>query len=226
MKNLTILLIEPSVAEAGLLAAALERLDLKVHAVHDGDAAIALLSTPQPVHLVLANWIQSGSSGLEMAEAVRLAARVQVPVVLYSRTMDDEAEKACAQHGVAALLRSPMSQSDLYQHLHPILRDRHPWAFPAKSVIGDLELDRERYTVERRGKRVHLTPNEFRILEALTRRPGEVLSREELHAAFSRSEGGNIRAVDVHIQRLKMALTVGGSTPPITAVRGKGYKIA
>lgn len=225
MKNLTVLLIEPSVAETGLLTAALQRLELKVLPLHDGEAALALLATPQPVHLVLANWIQPGSSGLEMAGAVRRVARVQVPVVLYARSVDEDAEKASVLHGVAALLRSPISHSDLYQHLHPVLRDRHPWAFPEKSVVGDLELDRERHTVERRGKRVHLTPSEFRILETLTRRRGEVLSREALYAAFARTDIGNIRAVDVHIQRLKAALTVGGSAPPIRAVRGKGYMI-
>ncbi len=224
--NLTVLLIEPDIVDAGLMRAALKLLDLHVYPTHDRDAAVSLLSTPQPIHLVLANWTQTGISGLDIATAIHRASRVPIPVVLYSRSVDLEAEEACARNNVAALLMTPISHSELRRRLHSILLDYHPWAFPAKSVVGDLELDREKHVVVRRGKRLHLTPSQFAILEALMSRPGKVLSREELHLAISDGSESSVRSVDVHIQRLKAALAIGGAKPPIKSVRGKGYVLA
>ncbi|SHE93781.1 winged helix-turn-helix domain-containing protein [Devosia limi] len=106
-----------------------------------------------------------------------------------------------------------------------LIRRLHPPAHAIVSVVGDIELDRDARRVTRRGRRLHLTPGEFRLLETLARKPGEVFSREELLDAVSRQNTSSLRAVDVQVARLKLALTVGGRAPAIRTVRGRGYMI-
>lgn len=225
MTQLTILLVEASAPEAGLLAGTLEDIGFKVTHVSTRQGMIDFLASALPVHLVLARWDQPGFIGFELADVVHGRSKVFLPVVLYARTAANEDLAAAASAGVASLLSLPMSALELGRHLNPILLERYPWAYPSRSVVGDIVLDRETHVVTRRGRRIHLTPNDFRLLEMLVRNPGAILSREVLLDAISSQEGAGIRTVDVRVQRLKSALTLGGNVPPIRAVRGKGYLI-
>ncbi|WP_108461254.1 response regulator transcription factor [Devosia naphthalenivorans] len=224
MTQLTILLVEPGAPEAALLTVSLEGIGFKVAQASTPQNMVNSLASSEPVHLVLANWNQYGYSGLELADIIHGRAKVLLPVVMYARSVADEDLDQAKSAGVSALISLPISESELNQRLTPLLRERYPWAYPARSVVGDIELDRETHVVTRRGHRIHLTPSDFRMLELLVRKPGEVLSREVLLEAFSSPKAG-IRTVDVRVQRLKSALTVGGNAPSIKAVRGKGYVI-
>lgn len=225
MTQLTILLVESSGPKAGLLAATIETIGFKVEQASTLQALVDLLASASPVHLVLGNWTQHGFSGIEMADVVHGRSKVLLPIVLYTPSVSGDDIATAKSAGVSAVLTLPISEIELYQRLTPILRERYPWAYPSRSVVGDIELDRESHVVTRRGRRIHLTPNDFRLLEMLVRKPGEVLSREVLLEASSSQEGAGLRTVDVRVQRLKTALTVGGNVPPIKAVRGKGYFI-
>ncbi|ODT73828.1 MAG: hypothetical protein ABS76_38400 [Pelagibacterium sp. SCN 64-44] len=223
MKQLTILLVESSDPVAGLLTASVENVGFKVERASTKKGVVDLLASCDPLHLVLANWNLHGFSGLEVADIVHGRSKVLLPVVLYARSISQEDTVDAKNAGVSHLLSLPMSEPELYQRLNPILRERYPWAYPSRSVVGDIELDRDTHVVTRRGRRIHLTPNDFRLLEMLARKPGEVFSREMLLKAVSSQADAGIRTVDVRVQRLKSALTMGRNVPPIKAVRGKGY---
>ncbi|ODT64803.1 MAG: hypothetical protein ABS75_34020 [Pelagibacterium sp. SCN 63-23] len=223
MTQLTILLVESSGPKAGLLSSTIETVGFKVAHASNLQLVADALTASDPIHLVLGNWIQHGFSGLEMADLVHGRSKVLLPIVLYAPIVSSEETAAAKKAGISDVLSLPISEIELYQKLTRILRERYPWAYPSRSIVGDIELDRESHVVMRRGKRIHLTPNDFRLLELLLRKPGEVMSREVLLEAISSHDGAGIRTVDVRVQRLKAALTVGGAPPPIKAVRGKGY---
>ena len=95
-------------------------------------------------------------------------------------------------------------------------------------IAGDVEVDVTRHEAQVGGKRVHLTPSEFRLLALLATDPGRAFSREELakHLWESEYTGGD-RAVDAHMVNLRRKLERGARPPRrLLTVRGVGYTLA
>lgn len=88
--------------------------------------------------------------------------------------------------------------------------------------VGAIDLDRLARRVRRNGHPVHLGPTEFKLLEILMRRPGQVFSRSELRMAIWGGEHVvDDRTVDVHVGRLRRAI----GRNAIRTVRGFGYAV-
>jgi len=77
--------------------------------------------------------------------------------------------------------------------------------------------------VRRAARRVHTSPTQFRMLCHLLRRPGQVISREELIEVVWKGAAVDPRTVDAHIVHLRKALTTGGERNVIQTVRSAGY---
>jgi two-component system, OmpR family, phosphate regulon response regulator PhoB len=78
--------------------------------------------------------------------------------------------------------------------------------------------------VTRGGRDIDLSPTEFRLLEHLLQSPGRVYSRAQLlDAVWGREIYVDERTVDVHVGRLRKAITRGRESDPIRTVRGLGY---
>ncbi len=89
-----------------------------------------------------------------------------------------------------------------------------------------LRIDFRSYEVTVDGKRVDLSPTEFRLLKFLSRNPGRVYSREQiLDRVWGDDAFVEPRTVDVHIRRLRSRIEHDESSPDyIVTVRGAGYK--
>jgi two-component system phosphate regulon response regulator PhoB len=104
------------------------------------------------------------------------------------------------------------------------LRRSRPERVAAKLTAGDLDLDRTMRRVRRGGRDIHLGPTEFRLLEHLMEKPGWVFSRAQLlDNVWGLSADIDERTVDVHVGRLRKALSADGKADPIRTVRGAGY---
>ena len=92
---------------------------------------------------------------------------------------------------------------------------------------GVLEIDHAARRVSVEGKKVHLGPTEYRLLPYLATHPERVYSRTQL---LDRVWGANVyveeRTVDVHVRRLRKALTMNGAEKYIQTVRGAGYRFS
>ncbi len=87
-------------------------------------------------------------------------------------------------------------------------------------------LDAETHRVTRDGSEVKLGPTEFRLLSTLMEKPGRVWSRGQLlDRVWGRDIYVDTRTVDVHIGRLRKALTQHGGSDPVRTVRGAGYAL-
>ena len=86
-----------------------------------------------------------------------------------------------------------------------------------------VRIDRVRHRATLDGKKLDLTPTEFRLLECLVRQPGRAFSRSQLMDAAI-GEGSIVleRTIDVHIKTLRKKL--GGESEYIETVRGVGYR--
>jgi two-component system copper resistance phosphate regulon response regulator CusR len=87
-----------------------------------------------------------------------------------------------------------------------------------------LEIDTAAKAVSRDGEVIALTAREFSLLEILARRPGQVLSREQIEAhLYSELDGPLSNAVDSAICSLRRKVCPPGTSPLIHTRRGLGY---
>ncbi|MEO5670302.1 MAG: response regulator [Ramlibacter sp.] len=115
----------------------------------------------------------------------------------------------------------PFDLDELVARAHALLR-RHAGGASPRLECGSLTLDPLRRQVHHAGQEVQLSPREFALLEALMRRPGAVLSREQLEdTVYGWGEEVGSNAVEVHLHNLRRKL----GTHTIRNVRGAGYKV-
>jgi two-component system copper resistance phosphate regulon response regulator CusR len=106
-------------------------------------------------------------------------------------------------------------RSPLIKHESTILR------------IGDLEINRQEQRATRAGKRIDLTPREFRLLEYLAANAGKVMSRAMItENVWDQSFQGLTNLVDVYVRHLRNKVDDQNSEKLIRNVRGVGYSIS
>lgn len=96
-----------------------------------------------------------------------------------------------------------------------------------KIIVGDLELDLDKFEVKVRGEIIDLTLREFEVLKFLASQPGQVVTREILlEKVWGYEYYGDIRTVDVTVRRIREKIEKDTSTPQILITkRGVGYYI-
>jgi two-component system phosphate regulon response regulator PhoB len=118
----------------------------------------------------------------------------------------------------------PFSVPELMARVHALLRRARPDRASGVLSAGDLDLDRQNWRVRRGGREVQMGPTEFRLLDHLMGKPGRVFSRAQLlDSVWGLSAEIDERTVDVHIGRLRKALSKEAEADPIRTVRGAGY---
>ena len=98
----------------------------------------------------------------------------------------------------------------------------------SKIVVGELELDLDKFEVKVRGKVIDLTLREFEVLKFLASQPEQVVTRETLlEKVWGYEYYGDIRTVDVTVRRIREKIEKDTSAPKILITkRGVGYYIA
>ena len=92
--------------------------------------------------------------------------------------------------------------------------------------VGDLELDRLTHKVRRAGRDIPVQPREFRLLEFLMQRAGQVVTRTMLlEGVWDYHFDPQTNVIDVHVSRLRAKIDKGFGTPLLHTVRGAGYVI-
>ena len=98
----------------------------------------------------------------------------------------------------------------------------------SKIIVGDLELDLDKFEVKVRGEIIDLTLREFEVLKFLASQPEQVVTRETLlEKVWGYEYYGDIRTVDVTVRRIREKIEKDTSMPKILITkRGVGYYIA
>ncbi|MGB8277511.1 MAG: phosphate regulon transcriptional regulator PhoB [Methylovirgula sp.] len=218
------LVVEDEAALSLLLSYNLEAEGFVVERVERGDEA-ELRLVESPPDLVILDWMLPGVSGLEICRRMRAREATRtLPVIMLTARGDESERVRGLTIGADDYIVKPFSVPELRARVRALLRRSRPDRVSSMLAAGDLGLDRENWRVNRSGRDVHLGPTEFRLLEYLMAKPGRVFSRSQLlDAVWGLSADIDERTVDVHVGRLRKALSLGGERDPIRTIRGAGY---
>jgi two-component system, OmpR family, response regulator len=196
--------------------------DFQVRATTNGHEAVDTFSSSPPDLLVLDIGLPD-ADGRDVCQALRTHG-VMAPV-LFLTARDALTDRLAGFHaGGDDYLTKPFALSELIVRIRALLRRGAPRA-PA-SVESGLRLDPAAHAVRRGQRMASLTPTEFRILAALSSKPGDVVRRGALTAA-AWPYGAIVHAntLDTYIARLRRKLDAVGSEQRIDTVRGVGYAL-
>ncbi len=221
-----VLVVEDESAQREILAYNLEAEGFRVARAETGDEALVLVDEERPDIIVL-DWMLPGVSGIEICR--RLKARPDtrgVPIIMLSARSEELDRVRGLETGADDYMIKPYSVVELMARVRTQLRRTRPASVGERLEFEDIVLDAETHKVTRAGKALKLGPTEFRLLSTFMEKPGRVWSREQLlDRVWGRDIYVDTRTVDVHIGRLRKALSQHGGEDPVRTVRGAGYAL-
>ncbi len=223
--NAKILIVEDEPAIRELIAVNLRHAGYTVSEVETAEAARLQLDAGLP-DLVLLDWMLPGQSGIEFARKLRAEARTaKLPIVMLTARAQEGDKLQGFDVGADDYVTKPFSPRELLARVRALLRRASPEASEDPIEIAGLRLEPSTFRVYAGEHALELSPTEFRLLHFFMRNPDRVLSRTKL---LDNVWGDHVyieeRTVDVHIRRLRLALSPGGHDRLIETVRGGGYR--
>jgi len=221
-----LLIVEDEDALAALLDYNLSKEGFVTERAADGEEALLRVAESTP-DLVILDWMLPKVSGVEVCRQLRARPETRATPVLMLTARGEESDRVRGlDTGADDYLVKPFGMAELAARVRAVLRRARPELVEERLSYADLVMDRGRHRVTRAGKELHLGPTEYRLLEFLLQRPGRVFSRERLlDAVWGSDIHVEARTVDVHIGRLRKAITPAGSTDLIRTVRSAGYSL-
>lgn len=218
-----ILLVEDAPRLRESLARALTRLG---HAVDTAENGLEGNEMGRRVKydVVILDRMLPGMEGLEVLAGWRCDG-IDTPVLVLTALAGVEDKIHGLDIGADDYLTKPFSVAELVARLEALTRRRYAQPNPTLEV-GPLRIDTAAKTVARDGETLALTAREFALLICLARRPGQVMSREQIEThLYAELEGPVSNAVDSAICTLRRKLSPAGTPSLIQTRRGLGYAL-
>ncbi|MHB1871640.1 MAG: response regulator [Steroidobacteraceae bacterium] len=164
-------------------------------------------------------------SGLEVIRKLRAAHKTYPILILTARdNWQDKVEGL--QAGADDYVAKPFQFEEVLARLQALLRRAGGWASP-QLQCGPVALDTRAQTVSVDGAPVELTTFEYRILEHLMLRAGEVISKTELtERLYDQDFERDSNVIEVLVGRLRRKLDPQDRLKPIETLRGRGYRFS
>lgn len=186
----------------------------------DGVEAIQRAQTFRP-HLIILDIMMPNKNGIDTCKQLRRQPEFKETLILFLTALNDEASEIAGLNiGADDYITKPITPRLLTSRVNALFRRMNKEE--EKTIeIGDLVIDRDRFTVSYSGKEIILAKKEFELLELLASKPGRVFLRNEI---LDRIWGKEVivgdRTIDVHIRKLRQKTGID----MITTVKGVGYK--
>ncbi len=221
-----VLVVEDEPAQREVLKYNFESEGYKVSFAINGEEALLMITEDLPDVIVL-DWMLPNVSGIEVCRQVKSRPETrEIPVIMLSARSEEGDKVRGLETGADDYVTKPYSVSELLARVRSQLRRSRPTMAGQILVFEDIQLDSETHRVTRNGELLKLGPTEFRLLSTFIEKPGRVWSRDQLlDRVWGRDIYVDTRTVDVHVGRLRKALTANGGNDPVRTVRGAGYAL-
>ena len=223
--NNKILIVEDEKDIRDLIIYALEAKGYETISTDDGEKALKMLKENKP-DLVILDWMLPSVSGLEICRNIRRDKNIKnIPIIMLTAKITEDDKILGLDSGADDYITKPFSTAELSSRVKAILR-RTERNNSKKLKYADIEMDLIAHKIIRNGRKIKLGPKEYKLLKNFLEQPHRVFSRDQL---LDRIWGENIyvepRTVDVHIRRLRKAITADNEINIIRTVRDAGYSL-
>ncbi|MCL4780215.1 MAG: winged helix-turn-helix domain-containing protein [Gammaproteobacteria bacterium] len=220
-----LLLIEDDRDAAGYLVKALTEAGYRVDHAADGRDGL-FHATERDYDGIIADRMLPHLDGLTVIEVLRKQGN-RTPVLILSALGSVDHRVEGLRAGGDDYLTKPFALSELLARIEALLRRGQVAPAPEMKLrLADLEMDVLARTVTRAGRRIDLTAREFKLLEYLLRRTGQVVTRTMLlEGVWDLHFDPQTNVIDVHMSRLRQAVDRDFDRPLIHTVRGAGYTV-
>jgi two-component system phosphate regulon response regulator PhoB len=221
-----VLIVEDETPIREMIAFHLARAGFDTIEAEDCKRARQLLVDERP-DVALIDWMLPDMSGLELTRMLkRDTENEDLAIIMLTARAEEHDKVAGLEGGADDYVTKPFSPRELVARIQAVLR-RAKSTGNEVTTAGVLELDAAGHRVTADGREIKLGPTEYRLLQFLMTHPDRVYSRPRL---LDRVWGANVyveeRTVDVHVRRLRKALSVEGADEYIQTVRGAGYRFS
>lgn len=222
----TILVIEDEPAISELIAVNLNFAGHKVLRAFDAEQGQNLVSNELP-DLILVDWMLPGKSGIQLIQEFRRNERTRtIPIIMLTARAHESDKVNGLDVGADDYITKPFSAKELTARIKAVLRRRAPQLTDDCVEMAGLMLDPINHCILGNNHKLEMGPTEFKLLHYLMTHPERVHSRTQL---LDQVWGDHVfveeRTIDVHIRRLRQALSPSGHDNLIETVRGAGYRL-
>jgi two-component system phosphate regulon response regulator OmpR len=220
-----ILVVDDDARLRALLQRFLTEQGFRVSTTENAAAARAALAD-MAFDLLVLDVMMPGETGLELTAALRAEGQ-EVPILMLTARGAPDDRIAGLEQGVDDYLAKPFDPRELALRIRTILRRAAP-APAAPHSLAPMQIGNRWFDIERAELRgpdgiIRLTGGEAALLQALARRAGDILSREDIGEALGTPDAGE-RAIDVQVTRLRRKVEPDPREPRfIQTIRHRGY---
>jgi len=223
--NILVVEDEPAIQE--LLALNITQAGHNAMRALSAEHAQELLREAMP-DLILLDWMLPGMNGLEFARKLKSDTLTKsIPIIMLTARGDEYDKVRGLEVGADDYVTKPFSPRELNARIKAVLRRRAPQMTDDPIEVCGLRLDPTTHRVTGKDKIIDLGPTEFRLLHFFMSNAERVHTRSQL---LDKVWGDRVfvedRTVDVHIRRLRNALSISGHEDLIQTVRGAGYRLS
>jgi DNA-binding response OmpR family regulator len=232
MNGTKILVVEDETDIRDLMTLHLGRDGHKPEEAADGEQALQMLEK-NAYQLVILDWMLPGMSGIDIAKALRKMppgspTSHQTPILMVTARVEPADIVLGLEAGADDYITKPFEVPVFLARIRALLRRAALSSEkPSQSDIlelGELKINEKSYEVSVAGDQLQLTPSEFKLLAALVKNQGRVLTRTALIDLVQGSDVSVVdRTIDTHVFGLRKKLGVCGDL--IETVRGVGYRV-
>jgi two-component system alkaline phosphatase synthesis response regulator PhoP len=171
--------------------------------------------------LIILDIMMPGKNGIEVCNHLRMLPAFKSTLIIFLTAMsDDTAEVKGLESGADDYLTKPIRPKVLMSKVNALFR-RLTAETEGQMNLGELAINREKYSVTLKDEEITLARKEFELLSLLASKPGKVFLRNEI---LSQIWGTEVivgdRTIDVHIRKIRQKLNLDC----IKTVKGVGYK--
>ena len=210
---------EPKLAE--LVGDYLKAAGYEAHCIADGLEAVPWVKSHAPDCIVL-DLMLPGRNGLEICKEVRSFS--DVPIIMVTARVEEVDRLIGLEAGADDYLCKPFSVRELVARVKALLRRPRTGTASRNSPLA---IDEASHTASLDGKKMDLTPVEFRLLAALVAAPGKVFSRDSLlEKLYADHRVVTDRTVDAHVKNLRRKIDeIRPGADLVRSIYGVGYKL-